>query len=60
MAEGTSESNYDGFIAWLEELRDNAVGPNCVMVRSVEDAEALVARCIENGIEEPEITVRGQ
>ena len=59
MAEAISEFDYDGFIAWFDELRSHAVGPNCIMARSVEDAEAFAAWCIENGIEEPEVIVCG-
>lgn len=32
--------------------------PNYVIARSVEDAQAFAAWCVENGIEEPKIVVR--
>lgn len=52
------EFDYDKFLKEVMSIPPREE-PTWVPFRSVEEAEAFAYWCIENGIEEPEIIVRG-
>jgi hypothetical protein len=52
------EFDYDVFVNTVEMYQ--AAAPHAwVVARSLDEAKAFAAWCVENGIEEPEIIIRG-
>jgi len=55
MSDNFEYERFTNAVAMCREASPHA----CVVTRSLEEAEALAAWCVENGIEEPEIIVSG-
>lgn len=59
MTTAVQEFDYDALLEAVERARAQHAEPSWVVARSPKAAQAFAQWCVDNGIEEPQIVVRG-